>query len=175
MTKNNKKAALAAMMCMAMAVPFGANAENETRVITAGTLNANVIRAGIITDALGYNSWNLDTGALSITNGTINITTNSANYDIISLLYNDGGANNVSASMQSGGFSVTDHNNALTRWYEMNRWGYCEYQDNADRSMSYTISVLANATLRLGGTAGAAADGVNVGGNISINDSEGEI
>ena len=39
MKNTNKKAALAAMMCMAMAVPFGANAENEIRVITAGTLN----------------------------------------------------------------------------------------------------------------------------------------
>ena len=56
MTKNNKKAALAAMMCMAMAVPFGANAENETRVITAGTLN---LRAEATTDSdiLGKYGW----------------------------------------------------------------------------------------------------------------------
>lgn len=39
--------------------------------ITAGTLNANVIRAGILQDVLGKNSWNLDTGALNITNGKI--------------------------------------------------------------------------------------------------------
>ena len=39
MQNNNKKAACAAMLCMAMALPFGANAENETRVITCGTLN----------------------------------------------------------------------------------------------------------------------------------------
>lgn len=42
--------------------------------ITAGTLNANIIRAGIITDALGKNSWNLETGALQITDGSIVIT-----------------------------------------------------------------------------------------------------
>lgn len=39
MQNNKKKAACAAMLCMAMALPFGANAENETRVVTCGTLN----------------------------------------------------------------------------------------------------------------------------------------
>ena len=39
MQNTNKKAACAAMLCMAMAIPFAASAENETRVITAGTLN----------------------------------------------------------------------------------------------------------------------------------------
>lgn len=39
--------------------------------ITAGTLNANIIRAGIITDALGKNSWNLDTGEFVTKRGRI--------------------------------------------------------------------------------------------------------
>ena len=43
--------------------------------ITSGTLNANVIRAGILQDANGDNSWNLATGAFTISNGTVNITT----------------------------------------------------------------------------------------------------
>ena len=43
MQNNKKKAVCAAMLSMAMAVPFGAMAENETRVITCGTLN---LRAG---------------------------------------------------------------------------------------------------------------------------------
>lgn len=55
--------------------------------ITAGTLNANVIRAGILQDTAGKNSWNLDTGAFTITNGSIHITTNSATFDAISLAY----------------------------------------------------------------------------------------
>ena len=42
--------------------------------ITAGTLNAIVIRAGIIADVLGKNSWNLETGALQITDGSIVVT-----------------------------------------------------------------------------------------------------
>ncbi len=36
-------------------------------LITTGTLNANVIRAGLLQDAQGLNSWNLDTGVLSLT------------------------------------------------------------------------------------------------------------
>lgn len=55
--------------------------------LTAGTLNANVIRAGIIQDALGKNSWNLDTGALTITNGSINIVTQGGSFDVITLIY----------------------------------------------------------------------------------------
>lgn len=39
--------------------------------ITAGTLNANVVKAGILQDALGKNSWNLDTGDLTITDGKL--------------------------------------------------------------------------------------------------------
>jgi len=63
MKNNNKKAALAAMMCMAMAVPFGAGAENETRVITAGTLN---LRAEANTDSeiLGKYGWGTEVEVL---------------------------------------------------------------------------------------------------------------
>ena len=64
MKNTNKKAALAAMMCMAMAVPFGANAENETRVITAGTLN---LRAGASTESeiLGKYGWGTEVEVLT--------------------------------------------------------------------------------------------------------------
>ena len=63
MKNNNKKAALAAMMCMARAVPFGAGAENETRVITAGTLN---LRAEANTDSeiLGKYGWGTEVEVL---------------------------------------------------------------------------------------------------------------
>lgn len=39
--------------------------------ITAGTLNANIIRAGIIADTQGNNSWNLATGELETASGKI--------------------------------------------------------------------------------------------------------
>lgn len=40
-------------------------------MITTGTLLANLIRAGIISDVNGRNNWNLDTGVFTTTNGTI--------------------------------------------------------------------------------------------------------
>ena len=56
---------------------------------TQGRIVANVIQTGILTDANGNNSWNLDTGAFTITNGSINITTNSETYDVISFQNNE--------------------------------------------------------------------------------------
>ena len=56
MQNNNKKAACAAMLCMAMALPFGANAENETRVITCGTLNLRA-EANTSSAVLGKYGW----------------------------------------------------------------------------------------------------------------------
>lgn len=50
-----------------------------------GRIIADVIQTGILQDALGNNSWNLDTGALTITNGTINITTDPGTTDYIRL------------------------------------------------------------------------------------------
>ena len=66
--------------------------------ITAGTLNANVIRAGILQDTAGKNSWNLQTGALTITDGSINIETSSEIDDRIKLNASSG-SNEWYASM----------------------------------------------------------------------------
>ena len=56
MMNNKKSAATAAMLCLAMAIPFGANAENETRVITAGTLNLRA-EANTSSTVLGKYGW----------------------------------------------------------------------------------------------------------------------
>lgn len=72
-------------------------------VITTGILNANVIRAGVLQDILGKNSWNLDTGALTITDGAIDISTNSASDDRIRLNYASG-ATEYSSQMAPSGF-----------------------------------------------------------------------
>jgi hypothetical protein len=42
-------------------------------LITTGTLNANLIKAGIISDMQNKNSWNLSTGEINMTEGSINI------------------------------------------------------------------------------------------------------
>lgn len=137
--------------------------------ITAGTLNANVIRAGILQDAQGYNSWNLQTGAFTITNGSINILTTAETYDQIALRWNDGGSNNVWTSLYSGGLSVRDYNNANKRWYQINRYGIFEYQEGTGGSVSWPISAIDNASLVLGtNSAGALSDGVSIGGRILL-------
>lgn len=56
---------------------------------TQGRIVANVIQTGILQDAQGDNSWNLDTGAFTITNGSINITTASETYDVIKFQNNE--------------------------------------------------------------------------------------
>lgn len=48
-----------------------------------GRIVATLIQTGILQDALGKNSWNLDTGAFTITDGTINITTTNNDQNII--------------------------------------------------------------------------------------------
>ena len=56
MNHHKKKAASAAMLCMAMAMPFAAIAENETRVVTAGTLNLRA-EASTESSVLGKYGW----------------------------------------------------------------------------------------------------------------------
>lgn len=60
--------------------------------ITAGTMRANRVRAGLLIDEQNKNFWNLDTGELVIREGSINITTNSATADIIVLDYSTNSA-----------------------------------------------------------------------------------
>lgn len=57
--------------------------------ITTGVLNAALAKIGVLADAAGKNTWNMVTGAFSITDGSINITTNSGTYDAIKLKYNN--------------------------------------------------------------------------------------
>lgn len=71
----------------------------NAEMITTGILNANIIRAGILQDAQGLNSWNLQTGALTITNGSIHITTNTETESVIQLQYeSQQGANYLSST-----------------------------------------------------------------------------
>lgn len=46
------------------------NGEIVADFITAGTLNANIVRAGVLQDRLGYNYWDLDTGEFSLSPNT---------------------------------------------------------------------------------------------------------
>lgn len=55
-----------------------------TTALTSDGLIANIVVAGILSDKLGENSWNLDTGEFTIKKGSINITVNN-DYSLIEL------------------------------------------------------------------------------------------
>lgn len=122
--------------------------------ITAGTLNANVIRAGILQDAAGKNSWNMQTGAFAITNGSINIQTDSSTSDIIRLEYS---SNSLlfDTVMQPSGFraSITPQGQVTTERETAVEAdgvtvGYCIYQIPGDSSVYFSPrSRLANGRL----------------------------
>lgn len=94
-----------------------------TNLSTSGqtTINGANITTGLIQDAANKNSWNLNTGAFTITQGSINIVTSSATYDQIVLQNGNftsanrasglnvtytSGADTFESSFVSGGFSV---------------------------------------------------------------------
>ena len=52
---------------------FGTGEGFAAEWINAGTLSANLIKAGVISDRRGKNSWDLESGDLSVTDGTIKI------------------------------------------------------------------------------------------------------
>ena len=100
---------------------------------TQGRIVANVIQTGVLQDALGKNSWNLDTGALTITNGSINITTNSGTWDFITLKYG-----NASTTMKAYGVKVeSDDGN---EWSEQHDTNFQLYYKTG--SVSYGVASL---------------------------------
>lgn len=98
-----------------------------------GRLNASMILTGIIADVAGKNSWDLDTGALTITDGSINITTSNDSDDIIQF-NGTSGSTTFSSIMQPKGFTLTrttdgtpKTGNAITiEAYSGNAWITCE-------------------------------------------------
>ena len=110
--------------------------------ITAGTLNANVIRAGILQDAAGKNSWNMVTGAFTLRNGSINIQTDSSTSDIIRLTHSSNSL--FDTVMQPSGFraSITPQGQVTTERETAVEAdgvtvGYCIYQIPGDSSVYF--------------------------------------
>lgn len=91
-------------------------------------INGANITTGLIQDAQRKNYWNLDTGEFRITNGTINITTDSSTQDIIRLIW-AGGDETLSqkfvATMTSGHFSssFTQTENGIVTEYRDTYYG----------------------------------------------------
>lgn len=152
--------------------------------ITTGTLTANVIRAGILQDTANKNSWNLQTGAFTITEGSINITTNSQTYDAISLTYNE-----WTASMAPLQFDLK--NSSTKKEFLLQAggiYGYSDYSTNkrdvlisADGSewlgggsnagMLYLNNASGNTTATLDGSTGKITLGGSTNGEIIVKNS----
>ena len=81
---------------VARRVTFTALAEPGETVI-----DGQNITTGLITDKLGKNSWNLETGKFVITDGSIDITTSGSNDDKIVLRYGE-----YELSLSPGGIGV---------------------------------------------------------------------
>lgn len=83
--------------------------------ITTGTLNAARVKAGILSDTQGKNSWNLDTGAFTITDGSIDITTANDSDDIIKLNQQTSSVKHVTSEMTPSWFKNEYHYNNGTQ------------------------------------------------------------
>ena len=94
MQNNKKKAACAAMLCMAMAAPLASVAENEIRVITCGTLN---LRADATTssDILGKYGWGTEVTVLGETGDWSYVSVGGQNGYMYSQYLGDEGAASV--------------------------------------------------------------------------------
>lgn len=103
---------------------------------TQGRIVANVIQTGVLQDSAGKNSWNMDTGAFTITDGSLHITTSSETYDVIQL--NSGGWHNSFSPLEiilsNDG---TDYAVGLQAGAIM---GYSSYADASTRVMRYQLA-----------------------------------
>lgn len=103
---------------------------------TQGRIVANVIQTGVLQDAQGNNSWNLDTGAFTITNGSINITTASETYDVIQL--NSGTWHNYMSPLEVGTLNDTTKHKILIQAGGV--YGYENYDGNGNEIRRFALS-----------------------------------
>lgn len=109
-----------------------------TNLSTSGqtTINGANITTGLIQDAANKNSWNLNTGAFTITQGSINIVTSSATYDQI-VLQNG----NFTSANRASGLNVTYTSGADTFVSGFGSGGF-NVQKNGDTVISTSVGSL---------------------------------
>lgn len=80
-------------------------------------INGGNITTGLIQDQAGKNSWNLNTGALTITEGSVNITTSSETESVIQLRY---GQYSSFFQPQAVGAAITSSNGTFSSAVQAN-------------------------------------------------------
>lgn len=138
---------------------------------TQGRIVANVIQTGVLQDAAGKNSWNLDTGALTITEGSLHITTSSETYDVIQL--NSGGWHTEIAPL--GLTVINDGEDFATRIQAGGLYGMYPYADASTRKTRFVLSPRYGLSLYTANGAGAVVLSPNgtYGGQLQLFDTTG--
>ena len=103
---------------------------------TQGRIVANVIQTGVLQDSAGKNSWNLDTGAFTITDGSLHINTSSETYDVIQL--NSGGWHTEFAPL--GLTVINDGEDFATRIQAGGVFGMYPYADASTRKTRFELT-----------------------------------
>ncbi|MBR5287565.1 MAG: SH3 domain-containing protein [Clostridia bacterium] len=96
MHNSKKNAAVAAMLTMAMAIPMGAAAENETKVITCGTLNLREA-ATTESDVIGKYGWGTEVSVLGVSGDWSYVQVGGQNGYMYSKYLGSEGETNVAA------------------------------------------------------------------------------
>lgn len=134
---------------------------------TQGRIVANVIQTGVLQDSAGKNSWNMDTGALTITDGSINISTDSSSFDVIRLRYNAGSSNSVEASLSPSGLQTINY----TQQTLCRITGTGIYISNYGINPNVDLLDIQQGTIRLKDINGIVRQNINNNGEINLYDS----
>lgn len=131
-------------------IALTADGHINASMITVGTLSANLIRAGVISDAQGKSYWDLDSGLLNlvgdmqILKGTVSAKISDVNYYSVNL--NTG----VITTLTDPGFeiaTVSNLNNAKTAWVARKMAStYYSLSQRSERRGGVTINPLNFAT-----------------------------
>ncbi len=129
---------------------FGTGKGFTADEITSGTINANLVKAGTITDARGYNYWNLSTGDLKTTNGSIGgftISSSEIKNEVVSLKSN--GVHFIRSSSDIGCIGTNSLSSDSTKYgltFDLNYtgaymgWGAEKYSTDTYYSLKWTYA-----------------------------------
>ena len=138
--------------------------------ITTGVLNAALAKIGLLADAAGKNSWNMETGAFNITEGSINITTNSETNDIINLIYHTQWGDAETTLMPYGMLVKSAIQNTMT---DISGTGFATMREGTTPGDWYPTAQMTAGGIILGSADYAVQGGVTQDGYLRIYDASG--